>query len=162
MDWHMGRRQARWTIACIWLFSLTIMLPWALFFQLVPYRYDNRVIQVCEEAWPSERVGILYFVCANLILLYLLPAVVIILCYLGIWFKIKRRNIPGVRPQGLKVELIIQKSKLKVIKMMMVVVVIFLLSWLPLYLIFARVKLAERRSEWEEWIITTFMPLAQW
>lgn len=155
---------ARWTIACIWLFSMSVSLPWALFFALVPYPLpeDNRIIQVCAEDWPSERWGTMYFVCANLILLYLFPATVIILCYLGIWYKIERRNIPGDRPKGLKIELIMQKSKLKVVKMMMVVVVIFLLSWLPLYLIFARIKLVEERSPWEEWLIPKMMPLAQW
>lgn len=162
MDWHMSRRAARWTIACIWLFSLCIALPWAIYFTLVPYQYENKTIQVCAEDWPSERMGTIYFVCANLFLLYLLPATVIILCYLGIWYKIIRRNIPGDRPVGLKIELIMQKSKIKVIKMMVVVVVIFLLSWLPLYLIFARIKLVEDRSQWEDWMINRVMPLAQW
>lgn len=159
----MSRHMARWTIACIWIFSMCISLPWALYFTLVPYDLlPTKTIYVCAEEWPSERLGRIYFVCANLILLYLFPATVIILCYLGIWYKIERRNIPGDGPKGLKIELIMQKSKLKVVKMMMVVVVIFLLSWLPLYLIFARVKLAEERSQWEEWLITTMMPLAQW
>lgn len=154
---------ARWTIACIWLFSLLISLPWALYFTLVPSPHESKyILNYCTEDWPSERIGIIYFVCANLILLYLFPATVIILCYLGIWYKIERRNIPGDRPKGLRIELIMQKSKLKVVKMMMVVVVIFLLSWLPLYLIFARVKLAEDRSSTEDWLITNLMPLAQW
>jgi len=162
MYWHMSRRTARWVIFCIWLFSACISAPWAVFFTLVPYNYDTVTIQVCAEDWPSERWGTLYFVCANLILLYVLPALVIILCYLGIWYKIECRNIPGDRPKGLKVELIIQRSKLKVVKMMMVVVVIFLLSWLPLYLIFARIKLVEEHSPWEEMLINNIMPLAQW
>jgi len=160
MGWHLSRRGARRTIAFIWIFSLCISLPWALYFKLVPYSLDSRTIQVCTEDWPSERMGTIYFVCANLILLYLLPAALIILCYLGIWYKIERRNIPGAK--GLKIELLMQKSKLKVVKMMMVVVVIFLLSWLPLYLIFARIKLTEERSQWEDWLITKMMPLAQW
>lgn len=159
----MSRRAARWTIACIWLFSLSIALPWAIYFTLVSYQIDtNTNILLCNDVWPSERIGNLYFVCANLILLYLFPAIVIILCYLGIWYKIERRNIPGDRPKGLKIELIMQKSKLKVVKMMMVVVVIFLLSWLPLYIIFARIKLVEERSQWEELFIPKMMPLAQW
>lgn len=162
LDWHMSRRAARWTIACIWLFSLSIALPWCIYFTLVSYQLESGMIQVCAEDWPSEKIGNFYFVCANLILLYLLPATVILLCYLGIWYKIERRNIPGDRPKGLKIELIMQKSKLKVVKMMVVVVVIFLLSWLPLYLIFARIKLAEEKSQWEEWFISKMMPLAQW
>lgn len=167
MDWHMSRRMVRWTIACIWLFSLTISLPWAIYFNLLPFPIETTpgqllFVNVCAEDWPSERIGTWYFVLANLIFCYLLPAVIIILCYLGIWYKIERRNIPGDRPKGLKIELIMQKSRLKVVKMMMVVVVIFLLSWLPLYLMFARIKLVKDKSEWEEWLISTLMPLAQW
>lgn len=164
----MSRRTVRWTIACIWLFSLCISLPWALYFTIVHYEIWNnstknwQVVQVCEEVWPSKRMGNIYFVCANLILLYLLPATLIILSYLGIWYKIKRRAIPGDWPQGVRIELIMQKSKLKVFKMMMVVVVIFLLSWLPLYLIFARIKLATKLGSMEEKIINILMPLAQW
>lgn len=160
----MSRRTARWTIAGIWLFSLTISAPWAVFFELLPFPLDSSTyIQVCSEHWPSERWANVYFIGANLILLYLLPACVIILCYLGIWYKIERRNIPGDRPKGLKIELIMQKSKVKVVKMMMVVVVIFLLSWLPVYLIVARIKFGpDERTPWEDWLITHMMPLAQW
>lgn len=198
----MSRRMVKWTISCIWLFSLCVSLPWALYFTLIPYTLsyqtsnansnstssggsnatgalttsglggaqnssvlainNSMLIYVCAEDWPSERMGRLYFIGANLILLYLFPAIIIILCYLGIWLKIKRRNIPGDWPKGLKIEVIMQKSKLKVFKMMMVVVVLFLLSWLPLYLIWTRIKLADERSPWEDWLITNLMPLAQW
>ena len=153
----------RYVLAGIWLFALFISTPWAVYFTLVPYQLDNRTsIQVCTEDWPVERVGTIYFVCANLIMLYLFPAAVIIVCYTGIWYKIERRNIPGERSRGLKIELIMQKSKLKVVKMMMVVVVIFLLSWLPLYLISARIKLYGELSAREDWLISKMFPLAQW
>lgn len=162
MDWHMSRRTARWAIACIWLFSLLISLPWALYFTLLPYDHEGVKIQVCNEQWPSEQLGRMYFICADLLLLYLFPAMVIIFCYLGIWYKIERRNIPGDRVKGQKIELIMQKSKLKVVKMMMVVVIIFLLSWLPLYIIFVRIKLfGNENGPWDE-LIQKVMPLAQW
>lgn len=166
MDWHMSRRVVRRVIASIWLFSLAIALPWAIYFDLVAYPMsnDSQPIAVCAEDWPSEMWGRVYFVGANLIINYLFPALVITICYLGIWYKIERRDIPGDRPKGLKIEVIMQKSKLKVIKMMMVVVLFFLVSWLPTYLLFARLKLfpEARREPWEDWIINNVMPLAQW
>ena len=166
MYWHMSRNTARWVIACIWLFSGCISAPWAIFFTLlpypIPYNGELYLMQMCAEDWPSEQWDTLYFVCANLILLYLLPGTLIILCYLGIWYKIECRKIPGDRPKSVNIELIMQRSKLKVVKMMVVVVVIFLLSWLPLYLIFARIKLFSERPQWEDKLITKMMPLAQW
>lgn len=166
LDWHMSRRGARWTIFFIWLFSSTIAMPWAMFFTLEPYQSEHwpEPILLCEERWPDQQMDTLYFICANLILCYLFPLLVITICYIGIWYKIWRRNIPGDRPKGLKIELIMQKSKLKVVKMMLVVVVIFVLSWAPLYAIFARVKLGPQieQNSLEESIILTLLPLAQW
>ena len=163
MDWHMSRRDARLAITCIWLFSLTISLPWAIYFTLMSYPHENTTVLMCVEDWPSERMGNLYFIFANLILCYLLPAALVILCYLGIWYKIERRSIPGDQAAGLKMELIMQKSKIKVVKMMIVVVLAFLLSWLPTYIIFVRIKLtSEELSSWEESAIRNLMPFAQW
>lgn len=165
MVWHMSRRSARWVIAGIWLLAMLISLPWALFFTLQPYNLEaNLTVQVCADEWPSMELDRLYFIGAHLIMLYLLPGATIFLCYLGIWFKILRRHIPGDRPSktSLKIELIMHKSKLKVVKMMMVVVVLFLISWLPLYAIFARIKLGGELSADEERLISIVMPLAQW
>lgn len=55
-----------------------------------------------------------------------------------------------------------QKSKVKVIKMLIVVVILFVLSWLPLYAIFARLKLGGQVNEWEEEFLPIATPLAQW
>lgn len=165
MDWHMSSRAARWTILGIWLFSLSISMPWAIYFKLVPYasQEDNKPFVVCEELWPDENLGMMYFVFANLILCYLLPLVVITACYVGIWYKIWRRNIPGEhRVKGCQIDLLMQKSKLKVVKMMFVVVIIFIISWAPLYAIFVRIRLGPPLSPWEDTLIEAVMPFAQW
>lgn len=51
---------------------------------------------------------------------------------------------------------------MKVIKMLLVVVILFALSWLPLYVIFTRVKFGPRPTEWEDELIRTITPMAQW
>jgi hypothetical protein len=57
----------------------------------------------------------------------------------------------------------IHRSKVKVIKMLLVVVVSFALSWLPLYVLFTRVKFGGHpSSETEEAIIHALLPIAQW
>jgi hypothetical protein len=55
-----------------------------------------------------------------------------------------------------------QKSKIKVVKMLVVVVILFVVSWLPLYVIFARIKLGGEFAPWEEEILPVAIPLAQW
>ena len=42
---------------------------------------------------------------------------------------------------------IVEKSKIKVLKMLIVIVSLFALSWLPLYAIFARLKLGPPLDE---------------
>lgn len=46
--------------------------------------------------------------------------------------------------------------------MLVVVVILFVLSWLPLYAIVARFKFSKERSEWEDELLNAAMPLAQW
>lgn len=53
-----------------------------------------------------------------------------------------------------------QKSKVKVVKMLVVVVILFVLSWLPLYLIFARIKLGGEFAPWEEELLAVATPVS--
>lgn len=168
MGFHLSRRNARWTIAGIWAFSLIIALPWAIYFELTETEFEDYSLLICKDNWPDGIIGSVYFIVANLILLYLLPATVMFACYTGILIKLNYRSIPGDRPvdettgKDAKIELIMNRSKLKVVKMMMVVVITFLASWGPLYLIFIRLKLSEEISLNEEFFIRSFMPIAQW
>lgn len=53
--------------------------------------------------------------------------------------------------------------QVKVVKMLVVVVIIFTLSWLPLYAIFMRIKLSSEPMEaWEEGLLSFATPVAQW
>ena len=162
MDWHLSRQAARWTIGAIWFFSCAISLPWAIYFELVPYLWEATEVSVCLEMWPNEQVGVMYFIFANLVLCYLFPLVVITMCYLGIWVKIRQRSIPGDMADSFRVDLLVQKSKMKVVKMMFVVVIIFVISWAPLYAIFIRLKLGPIITTWEDDTIRWLMPYAQW
>mgnify|MGYP002716485338 FL=1 len=46
--------------------------------------------------------------------------------------------------------------------MLVVVVIIFVVSWMPLYIIFARIKLGGDVNHWEENILAYITPVAQW
>lgn len=52
------------------------------------------------------------------------------------------RSIPGDSKDA-QMDRMQQKSKIKVIKMLVIVIILFVLSWLPLYFIFARLKLGK-------------------
>lgn len=130
----MTRRCATRIILVIWLASLVLALPWALYFTLAPLETSAEgaplePLHLCTENWPDEASEIAYFVVANLSACYIIPLIVITVCYLGIWVKVWRRAIPGEQVKGLPIELLMQRSKLKVAKMFLAVVVVFILSW---------------------------------
>ncbi|KAG5312253.1 PREDICTED: neuropeptide FF receptor 2 [Acromyrmex echinatior] len=158
---QITKRRARMIIVVIWFIALTMTSPWLLFFDLVSIYDDDPDLRFCLEKWPHPKDGSLFFLIGNLILCYVLPMILISLCYILIWIKVWRRHIP-TDTKDAQMERIQQKSKVKVVKMLVVVVILFVLSWLPLYVIFAVVKLGGDVAEREDEILPIATPIAQW
>ncbi|XP_046737593.1 neuropeptide SIFamide receptor [Diprion similis] len=158
---QITKRRARMMIVVIWFIGLTATLPWLLFFDLVVIFNYAPDVQLCLEVWPEPLDGSLFFLIGNLMLCYVLPMILISMCYVLIWIKVWKRHIPNDTKDA-QMERIQQKSKVKVVKMLVVVVILFVLSWLPLYIIFARIKLGGQIDEWEEEILQIATPIAQW
>lgn len=163
MQWQITSRGCRCIITTIWIFSFSITIPWAVYFRLISIgkTSENEMLYVCREVWPTERLGTIYFLIANLVICYLLPLSVIFLCYVFIWLKVWKRKMPG---EGEYNNGMVHRSKVKVIKMLFLVVLAFMFSWLPLYAIFTRIKVGEPYLEnsSEELIIQISAPIAQW
>lgn len=158
---QITKRRARIMIIFIWFIALTTTIPWAIFFDLVVIFSDAPDVQLCIEVWPDSMNGALYFLIANMVFCYILPMILITLCYVLIWIKVWRRHIP-TDTKDAQMERMQQKSKVKVVKMLVAVVILFVLSWLPLYVIFARIKLGGDIESWEEEILPIATPIAQW
>ncbi|KAG7175803.1 Neuropeptide SIFamide receptor-like 1 [Homarus americanus] len=75
--------------------------------------------------------------------------------------QVASRHIPG-DSRDAAVHEMQQRSKVKVVKMLVVVVIIFMLSWLPLYVIFTRIKLGDELGETEGAVLAIVTPMAQW
>ncbi|KOX69018.1 Neuropeptide FF receptor 2 [Melipona quadrifasciata] len=146
-------------IVVIWFIALTTTSPWLLFFDLVAIYDDDPNLRLCLEVWPHPEDGTLFFLIGNLTLCYVLPTILISFCYILIWIKVWRRHIPSDTKDA-QMERIQQKSKVKVVKMLVVVVILFVLSWLPLYVIFTVIKLGG--DEREDEILPIATPIAQW
>lgn len=158
---QITKRRARIMIILIWFVAMSTMIPWAIFFDLVPPFQDAPEVELCMEVWPESLNGALFFLIANMVFCYILPMALITLCYVLIWIKVWRRNIP-TDTKDAQMERMQQKSKVKVVKMLVAVVILFVLSWLPLYAIFARIKLGGDIEPWEEEILPIATPIAQW
>lgn len=148
-------------IIIIWSVALTTTIPWAIFFDLVRLFKDAPGVMLCMEVWPNSLDGALYFLIGNMVFCYILPLILITMCYVLIWIKVWKRNIP-TDTKDAQMERLQQKSKVKVVKMLVAVVILFVLSWLPLYVIFARIKLGGEIEAWEEEILGIAIPIAQW
>uniref|UniRef100_T1JEB7 G-protein coupled receptors family 1 profile domain-containing protein n=1 Tax=Strigamia maritima TaxID=126957 RepID=T1JEB7_STRMM len=167
MRCQISGRMCRLIILIIWIWSLIISVPWAVYFQVEPYKTgDEYTLPICQEVWPKHAdFGLVYYLVANLLLCYLLPLSLISICYLLIWRRVCRRQVPGeTKGHGFGVDHIIHKSKIKAIKMLLAVVVLFALSWLPLYAIFTRIKCGEDlvSGSGEEALLQALTPFAQW
>ncbi|KRT84258.1 G protein-coupled receptor, partial [Oryctes borbonicus] len=158
---QITKSRARIMIMFIWFIALTTTIPWAIFFDLVVIFSDAPDVQLCVEVWPEALNGALYFLIANMVFCYILPMILITMCYVLIWIKVWKRNIPTDTKDG-QMERMQQKSKVKVVKMLVAVVILFVLSWLPLYVIFARIKFGGEIEPWEEEILPIATPIAQW
>lgn len=102
------------------------------------------------EVWPSDNLANAYFLGVNLGLQYLLPLSIIIFFYILLFVKIWRRKFPMFHTacqRETSTDTVdrwnarhVEASKLRVLKMLIIIVSLFALSWLPLYGVFIRVK----------------------
>lgn len=149
----------------IWTFSLIFASPWVLYFATVPVE-ELPDVMYCTEVWPDESVGAAYFVVV-IVIYYIIPLLIITASYLSIYLKVRKRSIPGASESSKnmnQINVMMTRSKIKTAKMMVIVIVIFVLSWLPLYCVFARIKLGGPVEEgsFQETFINNFVPIAQW
>lgn len=108
---QITKRRARVIIIVIWVVASTATIPWALYFDLVIFSESPHVL-LCLEVWPESLSGSLYFLVVNLVFCYILPLILITLCYILIWIKVWRRTIP-TDSKDVQMEKIQQKSKVQ-------------------------------------------------
>ncbi|XP_068233958.1 neuropeptide SIFamide receptor-like [Palaemon carinicauda] len=153
--------RARAIIVIIWIMAITSAIPYMIYFETKVFDPAIPEVIICIEMWPNRSAERLYFLIAHLLLCYLVPLVLISCCYIMIWIKVSPFDHPG-DTRDAAIHEMQQRSKVKVIKMLVVVVIIFMLSWLPLYAIFTRIKLGEQLGESEGAALAIITPVAQW
>ena len=100
-------------------------------------------------------MGVVFLTC------YLIPLLFIAVFYLLIGIRVWKRKVAGMR--GTRAERNINRSKIKIVRMLMVVFIIFALSWLPLYSLNLRTLFGPQAGSSEKVIMRRYlMPLVQW
>lgn len=129
LDSRISRKISFTIIAITWLIAAVLASPLAIFRE---YRYEdiptiNLRIAVCSEKWPSENRDATIYSLSMLILQYVLPLSIICYAYVRIWFKLKSHINPSARNDS-------QCRRRKTTKMLVMVVVVFAVSWLPFHI----------------------------
>ena len=123
--------------AIIWILSFVLMIPYALTFQ-VRYRQDA---YYCMQVWPwadpndltfkeTYRVLKIYHIVV-FIVMYALPLFITIIVYFLICRKLWLRKIPGNVTDTNRAAA--EKSKRKVVRLLVIICVVFALCWFPVY-----------------------------
>ncbi|XP_072252067.1 neuropeptide Y receptor Y7 [Leuresthes tenuis] len=130
---HLGRRltwcSSLLIMAFTWTMSAVLAAPLAIFRE---HRNEeissiNLRIAVCSEKWPNgtSRDGVIYSL-LMLLLQYIIPLAIISYAYICIWIKLKNHVSPSSRNDSIN-------RRKKTTKMLALVVVVFVICWLPFH-----------------------------
>lgn len=158
----MHRRTARIIIVVIWVFAGALMSPWAVYYKQSVSSPAQVPIYTCSQEWPSKDFERIYFLSAIFLTCYTIPLVCIIVCYALIGHRVCNRTAPGIQIDESKV---VYRSKVKVVKMLLIVGVVFSFSWLPLYVVNLRGYYGpqvEEDSREFTWLYQVIIPISQW
>ncbi|NWT89209.1 NPFF2 protein, partial [Lanius ludovicianus] len=128
-------------IAVIWLLAVAIMCPSAVLLQVREEKHfrvllgsgnATRPVFWCREEWPDPGMRKIYttVLFANI---YLAPLSLIVIMYARISISLSHAAMPGAGKRSQEQRHSVGKRKQKVIKMLIVVTLLFTLSWLPLW-----------------------------
>ncbi|XP_026547419.1 neuropeptide FF receptor 2-like, partial [Notechis scutatus] len=155
-------------IAIIWVLAIVIMCPSAVMLKLIEEKHfqvilgeDNqtRPIYWCREDWPNEDMKKIYttVLFANI---YLAPLSLIVIMYARIGITLFNTVLASGK-QGHERHSI-YKKKLKVIKMLIIVALLFIVSWLPLWTLAMLSDYAELDEAQYKIINIYVYPFAHW
>ncbi|KAK2152120.1 hypothetical protein LSH36_339g03014 [Paralvinella palmiformis] len=156
--------QACIIISVIWLVPACFQIPWAVYHRQEDFLIDqqrNIVWTVCYPAFPSANFERGFFLGVVFLTCYLMP-----LCLLGIFYgmigvRVWRRSVAGIA--GSKAEKSINRSKIRIVRMLVAVTTVFALSWLPLYTIRLLTLFGPPSSDIQKALLRdTIVPVAQW
>lgn len=140
---------------------MCIFVPWLVVYVQKTYDIQGYTFVTCTADWSSMQNRKMYTLGAVFLTCYLIPLVFIAIFYLLIGLRVMKRNVHGIR--GSRAERNINRSKTRILRMLVVVFVMFALSWLPLYCIELRILFGRTLDINERILLKNYLlPVAQW
>uniref|UniRef100_A0A8D0UEE9 Neuropeptide FF receptor 2 n=3 Tax=Sus scrofa TaxID=9823 RepID=A0A8D0UEE9_PIG len=155
-------------IMIIWVLAIAIMSPSAIMLHVQEEKYyrvrlnsQNKSSPVywCREDWPNQEMRKIYttVLFANI---YLAPLSLIVIMYGRIGISLFKTTVSHRGKQNQ--EHVVSKKKQKVIKMLLVVALLFILSWLPLWTLMMLSDYADLSPNELQVINIYIYPFAHW
>ncbi|XP_053113020.1 neuropeptide FF receptor 2 [Hemicordylus capensis] len=156
-------------IAVVWILAIAIMCPSAVMLKVEEEKRFRVILGIgnqsspiywCREDWPNQDMRKIYttVLFANI---YLAPLSLIVIMYARIGITLFSTAVPATGKQGQERHSVYRK-KLKVIKMLIIVALLFILSWLPLWTL-AMLSDYANLNEGQLQIINIYIyPFAHW
>ncbi|XP_022668461.1 neuropeptide SIFamide receptor-like [Varroa jacobsoni] len=165
----IAQYRVRSVITLIWTFSLLLMSPIAIYQDLVQATPDVPWHN-CVDNYPTQKFRVVFNTVALFACCYVVPLVVITGTYILIFVTVWKRSIPGeclnktYTAQYGGNRTMAQRSKLKVVKMMVCVVSTFFVSWAPLYLVHGYILFYgyPENNEQMAAFLQLVLPISQW
>ncbi|NXI46633.1 NPFF2 protein, partial [Galbula dea] len=157
-------------IAVIWILAVAIMSPSAVMLQVQEEKHfrvilghgnETRPVYWCQEDWPDPGMRKVYttVLFANI---YLAPLSLIVIMYTRISIALFNTAMPVVGKPSQEQQHGVSRKKQRVIKMLIVVALLFTLSWLPLWTLMMLSDYADL-SDLQLQIINIYLyPFAHW
>ncbi|XP_054767373.2 G-protein coupled receptor 54-like [Lytechinus pictus] len=117
---------------CIWGISALIAIPIAVYFDVKQFEFGP----VCYEDWPYKQYMYPAYGLFTVIFLYVIPLVIIVVCYVSMLRTLWRTALPGEeeasQSQNHRRN---HKQKRRVTLMVLSVVIVFAVCWFPIYVV---------------------------
>ncbi|XP_054867039.1 neuropeptide FF receptor 1 like 2 [Amphiprion ocellaris] len=171
---------AKTAIVSIWVLAVVIMCPTAvaLTVEKVPFHYmvynddfnQTMPLYSCYENFANPKMGKIY-TAVLLTHIYLVPLTVITVMYGSIGVKLCSSVVTNREPQAndtvqargrRRGQPMISQKKIRVIKMLIVVALLFMLSWLPLWTLLMMADYADLDREQIDFLTSYVFPFAHW
>ncbi|XP_017286641.2 galanin receptor 2a [Kryptolebias marmoratus] len=154
------RRRILVTIGVVWTVSSMMCAPIAVMNRRQEISFETFTILVCQEEWPQHRLkqgyNVLLFV-----MLYCLPVTfnltISFLTGRRLWGG-KKSTFADLDPRSQALHTSRLKTRQKIAKMVVCLVLLFAISWLPLYLVDLWIDCQHHSSSW----LLQTRPFAQW
>ncbi|XP_077354518.1 neuropeptide FF receptor 2-like [Festucalex cinctus] len=158
-------------IAVIWVLAASISCPSGVMLHVAQEpsvrivlrrRHDSRPFYWCRENWPSPDMRKVYTT-VLFVNIYLAPLALIVIMYARIGLALFKSAVAGASPRpGPEGRHAVSRKKKRVIAMLLVVALLFTLSWLPLWTLMMLSDYASL-TEGQHRVVNIYLyPLAHW